>query len=530
MAEVIVQPWWYSDNDHFMRRTNSHSKRVAGHPARGALVPYLAFDRAASVSFYQQIYDGVRAAILEGRLRPSQRLPSTRALARELGISRLPVLNAFDQLLHEGYVVGRVGSGTYVNAAILGHRPHSLKRTDRQRSPHDDPETADPETLLGPFRVSLPALDRFPHKTWARLVSRHARNMSIELMAYGDPAGYLPLRRAVADYLRTARAVVCEASQVWIVSGSQMALQLCAMALLKSGDEVYVEDPGYPGARSALTATGATVRPVPVDDEGVVVRLMRSGKRSGRVAYVTPSHQYPLGMSMSASRRLELLEWARYHQSWIIEDDYDSEYRYASRPLAALQGMDTASRVIYVGTFSKVLFPSLRIGYLVVPRSLMRTFIDHREALDIFSPTLYQLALRDFLTHGHFARHLRRMRATYLSRRDALVNGIQHRLHKMLTVANADAGMHLTAWLLSRGDDREVVRRAAAHGISATALSSCYAGKTSNMGLVLGFGGADETQIGRAVETLADVVRAVHLGTRGPNLAKRQPSASSSPR
>jgi GntR family transcriptional regulator / MocR family aminotransferase len=333
-------------------------------------------------------------------------------------------------------------------------------------------------------------------------------------MAYGDPAGHLPLRQAVADYLRTARAVVCEASQVLIVSGSQMALRLCALALLKPGDEVCVEEPGYPGARSALAATGATVRPVPVDNEGLVVRSIGSKKRGGRVAYVTPSHQYPLGMSMSASRRLELLEWARRQQSWIIEDDYDSEYRFASRPLAALQGMDTASRVIYMGTFSKVLFPSLRIGYLVVPRSLTRTFIDHREALDIFSPTLYQTVLRDFLVEGHFARHLRRMRAVYLSRRDALVNGIQRTLHDKLTIANADAGMHLTAWLSPGIDDREVVRRAAARGISATALSSCYTGKPSRMGLVLGFGGADEAQIGGALETLAEVLRSASLARR----------------
>jgi GntR family transcriptional regulator/MocR family aminotransferase len=496
---------------------HSHLRRV-GRPSHGALVPYIAFDRRAGTSFYQQIYDGVRAAILDGRLRPSQRLPSTRALAHELGISRLPVLNAFEQLLHEGYIAGRVGSGTYVTASILeeivrpapkppaSHRPQALKRPLGARHAEDDPAAADPEKLLGPFRVSLPALDQFPHKTWARLVSRHARNMSNELMAYGDPAGYLPLRQAVADYLRTARAVECEASQVLIVSGSQMALRLCAMALLKSGDEVCVEDPGYPGGRSALTATGATVRPVPVDDQGLVIRSIGSKKRSGRVTYVTPSHQYPLGMSMSASRRLELLEWARRDQSWIIEDDYDSEYRFASRPLAALQGMDTASRVIYVGTFSKVLFPALRIGYLVVPRSLMRTFVDHREALDIFSPTLYQAVLRDFIVEGHFARHLRRMRAVYLNRRDALVNGIQHKLRGTLTIANADAGMHLTAWLSSGIDDRKVVRRAAARGISATALSSCYAGKASRMGLVLGFGGANEAQIGRAVETLAEIL------------------------
>jgi GntR family transcriptional regulator/MocR family aminotransferase len=240
-----------------------------------------------------------------------------------------------------------------------------------------------------------------------------------------------------------------------------MALRLCAMALLKSGDEVCVEDPGYPGARSALTATGATVRPVPVDDEGLVIRSIGSKKRSGRVTYVTPSHQYPLGMSMSASRRLELLEWARRYRSWIIEDDYDSEYRFASRPLAALQGMDTASRVIYVGTFSKVLFPALRIGYLVVPRSLMRTFVDHREALDIFSPTLYQAVLRDFIIEGH-SLVIFGACGPCISSGGTLVSGIQHKLHEKLTIANADAGMHLTAWLSPGINDREVVRRAAA--------------------------------------------------------------------
>jgi GntR family transcriptional regulator/MocR family aminotransferase len=489
--------------------------------SQSAFVPYFAFDRAARVSLYQQVYSGFRGAILEGRLRPGQRLPSTRSLARELGISRLPVLTAFEQLLHEGYIVGRVGAGTYVRASILDRTAQSAsdrrgahRRGGPKRAPADHPSHArtdapHPESLLAPFRVSLPALDQFPSTTWARLVSRHARSMSIAQMAYSDPAGYLPLRKAIADYLRTARAVQCEADQVLIVSGSQMALRLCAMALLKPGDDVCVEDPGYPGAWSALDATGATVRAVPVDCEGLIVRSIMVRKRAPRVVHVTPSHQYPLGMSMSASRRLELLEWARRHESWIIEDDYDSEYRFASRPLGALQGMDAASRVIYVGTFSKVMFPALRIGYIVVPRSLVRGFINHRESLDIFSPTLYQLALSDFFSEGHFARHVRRMRTVYLARRDALVTGIQQRLHHVLSIANADAGMHLTCWLRPRIDDREVVRRAAAHGISATALSTCYMGRSSHMGLVLGFGGADEAQIGRAVETLAEVFRSV---------------------
>jgi GntR family transcriptional regulator/MocR family aminotransferase len=472
----------------------------------GSISPYLPFDRRAPGSYYGQIYKGYRAAILEGRLRPGQRLPSTRALANELGISRLPVLNAFDQLLHEGFIEGRAGAGTFVSSSILDEADKPARAASHRPSRLvDGPQTPDPDTLLGPFRVSMPALDQFPLKTWARLVARRARTMSIDAMAYGDSAGHYPLRLAIADYLRTARAVSCEASDVLIVSGSQMALRLCAMALLKRGDEVCVEDPSYPGARRALTATGARLRPVPVDDEGLVVRALASGGRRRRVAYVTPSHQYPLGVSMSAPRRLELLEWARRNESWIIEDDYDSEFRYASRPLGSLQGMDTAARVIYVGTFSKVLFPSLRLGYIVVPPNLFKTFIDHRESLDIFSPTLSQLALSDFLSEGHFARHVRRMRATFLWGRAALVEAI-HRPVPPLTIANADAGMHLTTWLPPAINDRDVVRKAASRGISVHALSTCYVGNTSRMGLVLGFGGADEETIDSAAKTLSEVL------------------------
>jgi GntR family transcriptional regulator/MocR family aminotransferase len=484
-------------------------------PAQTLLAPLIAFDRAAG-RFHKQVYDGYRAAILEGRLRPGQRVPSTRTAARELGISRLPVLNAFEQLLHEGYLESRAGSGTYVAASMFdrtgGARPNSRSTARSPTPPSPAPKAwrdvvasaqrTDPRA----FRVSLPALEHFPHKTWARLVSRHARRMPIELMAYGDPAGHLPLRHAIADYLRTARAVACDASQILIVSGSQMALQLCARVLLKAGDAFAFEEPGYPGARNALGATGAVLRPVAVDDDGLMVRSMDRDKQAARLVYVTPSHQYPLGVSMNVARRLELLDWARRSRSWIIEDDYDSEYRYASRPLAALQGMDEAARVVYIGTFSKVLFPALRIGYLVAPASLVDSFVAHRDAFDLFSPTLYQLALTDFLCDGHFGRHVRRMRAIYQKRRDALVEAIGRRLDGVLTIVNADAGMHLTAWLPTGIDDREVARYAAMRGISVTALSSCYAGKSSRPGLVLGFGGIVEEAIVPAVETLARAI------------------------
>jgi GntR family transcriptional regulator/MocR family aminotransferase len=481
--------------------------------ARGAVPLLIPFDRDASTPYYRQVYDGVRAAILDGRLGPGQRLPSTRALARELGVSRLPVLNAYEQLLHEGYLTGRIGAGTYVAPSIVelpervpARSPPSTRSSAERPLPSAERSDADAPPPLGVFRVGLPALDQFPHRAWSRLVSRHARQLPIELMAYGSASGHLPLRIAIAEYLRAFRAVRCEADDVIVVGGSQMALRLCAAVLLGRGDVVAVEDPGYPGAWSALTATGASLRGVPVDDGGLSVRALRARRMQARVVHVTPSHQYPLGVAMAASRRLELLEWARHNDAWIIEDDYDSEFRFTSRPLGALQGMDGAGRVIYIGTFSKVLFPALRLGYLIVPRSLLPRFLQSRDAFDLFSPTLYQSALADFIAEGHFARHVRRMRATYEKRRDALVKGIGRSLGDRLQVVNADAGMHLCAWLDPRIDDVAVVKRAATRGLSPIALSTCFVDSQPQRGLVLGFGGSNETQIAKAVRTLADVI------------------------
>ncbi|MEO8017447.1 MAG: PLP-dependent aminotransferase family protein [Pseudomonadota bacterium] len=493
---------------------DSHLGKQSAHEA---FIPFVAVEKDAR-PLYRQIYDGYRTAILEGRLRAGQQIPSTRALARELGISRLPVLTAFEQLLHEGYLEGRVGSGTFVASSIQDGSVHrrSSRKVDSAIQPGSrarDPRGQKAE--LGAFRVSLPALDHFPQKIWARLVTRHARGMSIEQMAYGDPAGYLPLRHAVADYLRTARAVTCDASQVLIVSGSQMALHLCARVLLKPKDTIYFEDPGYPGARTALTATGATLQSVPVDGEGLMVQSMRPAKSAARAVYVTPSHQYPLGVSMNVARRLELLGWARRNEAWIIEDDYDSDYRYSSRPLGALQGMNGAAQVIYTGTFSKVLFPAMRIGYVVAPPSLVEKFIAQRLTLDLFPQTLDQLVLTDFLCEGHFSRHVRRMRAIYQSRRNTLVSEIGKHLGGLLTIVNADAGMHLTARLPKGFDDVEVVRVARERGISATALSTCYITHIGDPGLVLGFGGVPEAEIIRGVQTLCGVLADIASRARG---------------
>jgi GntR family transcriptional regulator/MocR family aminotransferase len=357
--------------------------------------------------------------------------------------------------------------------------------------------------------MSLPALDQFPHADWARLVARHARALSPALMAYGDPAGLGKLRAAIAEHLRTARSVRCEAEQVLIVSGSQAALRIAAAVLLARGDTVAVEEPGYPGARQALEASGATLAPIRVDGDGIDVAALDALRTRVRAVYVTPSHQYPLGVSMTAARRMALLDWAHRRDAWVLEDDYDSEYRYVSRPLGALQGLDThgRGRVIYIGTFSKVLFPALRMGYLVVPLSLWPEFVAAREALDLFSPTLYQLALADFLREGYFARHLRRMRTVYLRRREALLDGLAEHCHDLLTVHNADAGLHIATLLHDGMDDLEIVRRMAARNLAATALSTCYIGAKRRSGLLLGFGGFGERRIAAATHTLGEILR-----------------------
>jgi len=332
-------------------------------------------------------------------------------------------------------------------------------------------------------------------------------------MAYGDPAGLGVLRAAIASHLRSARRVRCEENDVIVVSGSQAALRLCANVLLTRESRAAIEEPGYPGARAALTAGGATVVPVPVDADGIDVDRLDALGDGVRAVYVTPSHQYPLGMLMSAARRLALLEWARRRSAWIIEDDYDSEYRYVSRPLGSLQGMEPHSdataqrRVIYIGTFSKVLFPALRLGYVVVPPSLHEAFIEARECIDLFPPTLYQLTLADFITEGHFARHLRRMRGIYRGRRDALLDGFTRHCTGLLTMENSDAGLHVATRLPPGADDVSIVSQLSARGLSATALSPCYDGPDPQPGLLLGFGGSRESVLRRSMRVLAEVLR-----------------------
>ncbi len=481
--------------------------------------PLICLDRKAGKPLYSQVYNAFRAAIVTRNLRAGERIPSTRSLASELRISRIPVLNAYAQLLAEGYFRSRVGSGTFVssslpdivtpaedrgaNSARVCPRPRPIARRSSQIPRYKRPTWMKGQ---GAFSVGQTAVDAFPFHVWSKLVARYGRKLHRSALQYGDPMGIKALREAIATYLRMSRSVRCEWQQIMIVSGSQQALDISARVLLDPGSPVWIEEPGYWLTRHMLNAAGCRLVPVPVDNDGLDVAVGIERCRKARAAYVTPSHQYPLGATMTASRRLQLLKWAESAGSWIVEDDYDSEFRYDSKPIASLQGLDHSSRVIYIGTFSKVLFPSLRVGYIVIPSDLVDHFVAVRHAMDVSPPHLYQAVLADFINEGHFSRHIRRMRLTYKERRDVLIDCIRKALDSVLQAQGAEAGLHLTV-TLSRGySDRVVCERAARQNLWLWPLSPSYLGTTSRQGLILGFGGTTVAEISRAVRQLRAVI------------------------
>lgn len=489
-------------------------------PTRATFVslPSITLEQASALPLYRQLYNALREAILAGQLKAGARLPATRVLANAFGISRNTVLNAYAQLFAEGYVEGEVGSGTYVARTLPDELLHArasvtlssptilagrqLSRRGTRLGTTRIPTPRFPGELKA-FRPGIPALDAFPYELWARLVARRWRRPQRSLLGYGDPAGYRPLREAIASYLGEARAVRCQAEQVIVVAGSQQALDLTARMLLDEGDAAWIEDPGYLGARGALLGAGAHLVPVPVDGEGLDVAAGKACSPGARLIYATPSHQYPYGVTMSLPRRLALLEWASQAGAWVLEDDYDSEYRYAGRPLAALQGLDSEGRVIYLGTFSKVLFPALRLGYMIVPPDLVDAFAAARALVDRHSPTLDQAALADFISDGHFARHIRRMRALYAERQAILVEAATHELSGTLDVHSAEAGMHLVGWLPEGVDDVEASRRAAANGVAAPPLSMYSLQLLRRGGLLLKYTAVGEKEIREGVQRLA---------------------------
>lgn len=475
------------------KRTNSEPKKQTNLADWSALIPVLPGDGPRA----RALYGAIRGLIEAGTIPAGAKLPTTRDLARRFRLSRAAAVAAFEMLVSEGFAQARVGAGTFV-AAQVPRLPQNKIPTAADQ-PH-------PPAL--PLTVGITGFDARTHRIFRKLLGEALARPSPDLFRYGDPRGGQALREAIAAYLRSARGVRCEARQIIVTSGAQQGIDLFLRAAIRPGDPVWAEDPCYPMALAALKGFGARVTGVAVDDEGLDPEDGARRAPKAKAVYVTPSHQFPLGVTMTMRRRLQLLDWAKSNQAWIIEDDYDSEFRYGGPPLTALQGMDGSGRVAYVGTFSKILFPGLRTGYLVAPEPLLEKILEVRARSDRYPPVLTEAPLTALLNEGHFAAHLRRMRRRAVAGRDALVAVLRERAHGLLDVTVPEQGLHLVARLAHGKRDTGIVQAANARGIGARALSPMYlaplnlpatqAGGTAQQGLVLGFSGFDATTIGDA--------------------------------
>jgi GntR family transcriptional regulator/MocR family aminotransferase len=459
---------------------------------------------------YRQLYGGLRQAILSGTFAAGQRLPSTRDLAEQLGISRTVAVLAYDQLLAEGFVTGRTGSGTYVADGLTALRSGNttmaaslkLSRFGTFATSVTIPTHRSP-ALRYDFAYGRSDVDCFPFEVWRRLLLRRAREASIRELDYGAPGGSDALREAVCAHLRRSRAVVCEPSQVLIVSGSQQALDLIVRVLIERGDRVAIEDPGYQGTREVLRAAGARLHAVSVDRDGIDPAKLPA---SARMAFVTPSHQFPTGAILSLARRQALLDWARRKNAVIVEDDYDGEFRYEGQRLESLQGMDSEGRVIYVGTFSRTIFSALRIGYLIVPQTLQRAFNAAKYLCDRHTATLEQEALAAFIDAGHYERHLRRVRRRTTAARNVLLAAIAKHLGDRVDVTGEGGGAHVVLWPRSRISEEGAIAAAAARGVGIYGSAQYFLEPPSRVGLVLGYSRMRETDIREGIRRLARVL------------------------
>lgn len=480
----------------------------------------ISLDRSSSVPLYKQLYDVCRGLILSGRFGSGLKLPGTRTLAKELGVSRNTVLLAFEQLMVEGYVVAKIGGGTYVSRDI----PNNLVRAGRRAelsvkglSSTDSEEKSThvsgtrrwlPENNIIPFQHGTPSLQDFPFDKWVKLSHEIMHRSPMDLLGRTDAAGYMDLREEIARYLQVYRAVNCTPAQIFIVNGSQQGLYLISRVLMKEGDDVLLEDPFYFGVRGVARSAKANIVPVPVDEEGMRIDYAAKYALKAKLIYTTPSHQYPLGSTMSTRRRLRLIEFAAEKDLWIVEDDYDGEFRYSGPPLPSLQGMDRNGRVIYVGTFSKVLFPGLRLGYLVLPSpDLVDSFAAARAVIDRQSPVLDQLVTAEFMARGYFTTHIRKMRILYRERQELLVNEVRKRLGKLVKIGPAVSGMHILAWLPEHMDDKEVSEALGKRNVIAYALSDGILKYRRKPALILGYTAFDKKQIETGVEILSDTIR-----------------------
>lgn len=473
-------------------------------------MPFLIPLKNEGVPLSRQVYLWVRQEILKGSLRAGERLPSTRDLAEELRVSRTVVLLAYDFLTAEGFVHGRAGSGTYVSRGLIAERPKSAQIARKLRvscfgsyattaaSRVDFPERRR-RPLQFDFSYRESPVDTFPLGTWQRILTRQARQASVHAHNYGPPAGSTGLRQAIAAHLRRSRAVTCDADQVIVVNGSQQALDLAARVLLERGDCVAIENPQYQGAREIFRAAGARLHPVAVDEDGLNPEML---PRRARLALVTPSHQFPTGTILSLARRLALLKWANRADAVVIEDDYDGEFRHDARPVESLQGLDTRGRVIYIGTFSRTIFPALRIGYLVAPKTLVPALTAAKWLADRHTVTLEQETLAEFIASGAYERHLRRTRRANGLQRSALLEAIQEYLGNRVTVTGGGSGLHVALWPRTAISEPALIARAAAQGVGVYGISPYFLGPPKRAAILLGYSRLREHEIREGVRRL----------------------------
>ena len=468
---------------------------------------HLRLNREQGVPIYLQLYRRYRDAIAGGQLQPGDRVPSVRSLASALNLARGTVETAYQMLVGEGYFVTRGAAGTVV-APGLANLPEVHEARSAVSAARCPAQSPGQPGGVRPFQLGLPALDAFPRKTWVRLAGRSLRTLDASAMSYPDVAGYEPLRRAIASYLGISRGIACSHEQVFVTAGYRGALALVCRTLLQSGDVGWYEDPGYLFARQFLTQAGMRLAAVPVDDEGLNVEYGQQHAAAARFAVVTPTHQSPLGVALSLPRRLALLEWASRCQAWVIEDDYDSEFRYHGKPLPALKSLDRGGRVLYTGTFSKVLFPGLCLAYLVVPEDQIDRFKQAACHLPGPGSILPQAMVADFMEQGHFARHLRKMRALYAERRAYLVNALTDRLGDALHVVPQAGGIHVLAHLGNQYHDERLATTAQTDGLDVVALNRWRESVASGGGLLMGFANfATAEAAAVAVARLAKVFR-----------------------
>jgi GntR family transcriptional regulator / MocR family aminotransferase len=481
----------------------------------------ITLDSNSPLPLHQQLYQELRSCILSGRLSAGRRIPSTRFLAKSLGISRTTVTQSYEQLLSEGYLETVAGSGTFVCTQLPDEllRSNPVEFSEKITRPPiklnqyaeilnqtaDVPRITEPNTLIN-FRYGRPAFDQFPIKLWRRLLSRYCCSNLTWLDYSIDPLGYKPLREAIALYLSSSRAVKCESHQVLIVNGTQQALDLIMRLLFEPNDVIALEDPGYLSARLIFLSSGAKLLPITVDESGLVVKELASTTQPIRLVYITPSHQFPTGAILSLPRRLELLAWAQQTGALIIEDDYDSEYRYGDRPIPALQGLDCSDSVLYIGTFSKVLFPSLRIGYLVLPKSLVSVFARAKWLCDRHLPILEQQVLADFIGEGHLERHIRKMRSLYDNRRQVLVKALNSHFGKRATILGEKAGIHLMVRFHTHLSDEEITQRAAQMGVGMMSAAPHYLKPHPTGEFIFGYGELTEQQLEEGIRRLGDTI------------------------